>query len=104
MACGINTNRQFLAAESLGRVKGRFGAADRVRLADEENIRTYDISDDGLILRTTYELNNSDRALVLDVETVALVQSLPSQNMFDEASLGMSFVPEKFKSTPGISK
>lgn len=99
-ACGINTNRQFIAMESLGRVNTQFGAADRIRLTDWEHIRTYDISADGLILRTIFEQNDSQRVTVLDVETVDLEHSLPSQNMFDEASLQTSFVPERFKAAP----
>jgi hypothetical protein len=100
VACGINTNRPFLALEALGRVKIRFIDADRVRVTDAENVRTYDISDDGIILRTTFETNDARHLLVLDVEAVEVSRSLPSSNIFDEASLNMSFVPDRLKAAP----
>ena len=99
-ACGINTNRQFLAEESLGRIKTHFGEADRVRVTDSENIRTYDISDDGIILRTVYETNDARHLKVLDVEAIEVSHSLPGSDMFDQASLKASFVPEVFKVAP----
>lgn len=100
VACGINTNRQFLALEALGRVKTRFADADRVRVTDAENVRTYDISDNGIILRTIFETNDARHLTVLDVEAVQVLRSLPSSNMFDEASLSVSFVPDRFKIAP----
>ena len=100
VACGINTNRQFLAAEALGRVRTRFGGADRVRVTDAENIRTYDISDQGIILRTLFDTNDARHLRVLDVETVAVSHRLPGAGMFDEASLKKSFVPDAFKLAP----
>jgi len=99
-ACGINTNRQFLAVESLGRVKNQFADADRVRVTDAENVRTYDISDNGIILRTIFETNDDRRLTVLDVETVGITGSLPNADMFDESSLSVSFVPERFRIAP----
>ncbi|MXP27696.1 hypothetical protein GRI58_02520 [Porphyrobacter algicida] len=99
-ACGIDTNRKFLDVSWLGRVNSRFGEADRVIVTDADNIRTYDISDEGVILRTIYQTNDVRHLTVLDVETVALTKSLPSGRMFDEASLKESFVPEEFKRAP----
>jgi hypothetical protein len=103
-ACGINTNREFLAEESLGRIKTHFGGADRVRVTDSENIRTYDISDEGIILHTVYETNDARHLKVLDIEAVEVSRSLPSPDMFDEASLKASFVPEAFKVAPKASR
>ena len=99
-ACGINTNRQFLAEESLGRIKTHFGEADRVRVTDSENIRTYDISDEGIILRTVYETNDARHLKVLDIEAIEVSRSLPGSDVFDQASLKASFVPEVFKVAP----
>jgi hypothetical protein len=100
VACGINTNRQFLKVETLGRVKSRFGDADRVRVTDAGNVRTYDISDDGIILRTIFQTNDAQHLTVLDVETVAVFNRLPNTAMFDEASLKESFVPNQFREAP----
>jgi hypothetical protein len=99
-ACGINTNREFLAEESLGRIKTHFSEADRVRVTDSENVRTYDISDEGIILRTIYETNDARHLRVLDVEAIEVSRGLPSSDMFDEASLKASFVPDAFKTAP----
>lgn len=101
VACGISTNQKFLALESLGRIKTHFADADRVRVTDSELVRTYDISDDGIILRTIFETNEAKRQVVLENEAVEIARSLPESNMFDEASLSTSFVPEKFKVAPG---
>jgi hypothetical protein len=100
VACGINTNRHFLEMRSLGRVKTRFGDADRVRVADSENIRTYDISKEGIILRTLYQQNDSGHATALEVETVGLSHTLPATAMFDQASLARSFVSQQFRRNP----
>jgi len=100
VACGINTNLPFLKTEFLGRVKSRFGDADRVRVTDAQNVRTYDISDSGVILRTVFETNDSRHLTVVDVETVAIFDKLPDTAMFDAASLKRSFVPDQFKKTP----
>lgn len=100
VACGINTNLRFLKIESLGRVTSRFGGADRVRLTDTDNIRTYDISDDGIILRTIFQTNDARHLTVLDVETVAVFNRLPTNSMFDEPSLKDSFVPDRFREAP----
>lgn len=100
VACGISTNRQFLTMESLGRIKTRFGDADRVRVADAELVRTYDISDDGIILRTIFETNDNRHLTVLDVETVAISRTLPRSDIFNEASLKNSVVPDYYKVAP----
>lgn len=100
VACGINTNFQFLKMESLGRVTSRFGDADRVRLTDANNIRTYDISDDGIILRTVFQTNDARHLTVLIVETVEILNRLPNPSMFDESSLKESFVPNRFREAP----
>lgn len=99
-ACGINRNRRFLAMESLGRVRTRFGDADRVRLTDADDVRTYDVSDDGIILGTVYQANAPGRRIELVVRTVELSRSLPAAGMFDQPSLKVSFVPERFKLAP----
>lgn len=99
-ACGINTNKAFLAAEWKGLVKTPFGMADRVRLVDKDNIRTYDISPSGVILRTTYARNSPDAPIESTSEAVSVLSELPAPDMFDKASLSRSYVPDRFKSAP----
>lgn len=98
-ACGINTNKAFTSAEWQGLVRTRFGPADRVRLADKDVVRTYDISPTGVILRTTY-VDGADRRLVLSSEAVGVLPQLPASDIFDKASLARSYVPERFKTAP----
>jgi hypothetical protein len=100
VACGINTNHQFLAVETLGRVETDFGVADRVRVSDAENVRTYDISEAGIILRTSFETNDARHLAVLNMKAINVTHSLPSPDMFDTASLQTSFVSDRFRTAP----
>jgi hypothetical protein len=99
-ACGINTDHPFVAGRHLGRVNGRYGAADRVELTDEDVIRTYDVSDEGILLRTVYSNKDAKQTPVIENETVALERHLPGEDIFSEASLSTSAVPERFKKPP----
>lgn len=99
-ACGISTARPFTAAEWLGSTRTPFGSADRVRLEDKDNVRTYEISQTGVILRATYADNTADRPLRLSSEAVAVLAELPEPDIFDRASLHRSVVPDRFKTAP----
>lgn len=99
-ACGIDTEKKFLRLEMFGRFLTSFGNADRVRIVDLDNIRTYDISDDGIILRTTYQESTEDHPVVLEAEAAGLARELPATDMFSELSLGSSLVPDSFKIAP----
>jgi hypothetical protein len=99
-ACGINTNRQIVAAKWVGRVQSYLAAADRIQITDSSNIRTYDISDDGVILASVYALRDPQQSVELETFAVSLTPALPDQSMFDEASLQKSFVPERYKTAP----
>ena len=100
-ACGINTNKAFTAIEWKGLVQTPFGVADRVRLSDKDDIRTYDISPAGVILRTIYAQNSPDAPIGLSSEAVGVLSELPAPDMFDKASLARSYVPDRFKTAPG---
>lgn len=99
-ACGINTAKPIVSARWVGKISTHFGSADRIEIVDRDNIRTYDVSDQGVILDTEYRANNALRPVVLEDYAVAVQPMLPDTNMFDEASLGKSFVPDKFKHSP----
>ena len=100
-ACGINTNKPMISIRYLGHVVDRAGPADRVEVTDADNIRTYDVTSDGILIRTIYALNTPEKRTVLDVETAALLRTLPRQGIFDAASLSQSVVPEAYKKPPG---
>lgn len=100
-ACGVNTNKAFTATEWKGLVKTPFGTADRVVLTDKDDIRTYDISPSGVIVRSTYVQNSPQAPLGLSSEAVSVLAELPAPDMFDKASLTRSYVPDRFKAAPG---
>ena len=102
-ACGINTNKSFGREESLGRVKTAFGDADRIRVTDADLIRTYDIADDGVILRTIFQKKGAGEPTVLTAETAGLTRDLPAEDMFTEQSLGRSYVSDRFRLPPPAS-
>jgi len=99
-ACGINTNKTFLAVEWKGQVETPFGMADRVRLVDKDDIRTYDVSPSGVIVHATYARNTPDAPVELISEAVGVLPDLPAPDMFDKASLARSYVPDRFKAAP----
>jgi hypothetical protein len=101
-ACGINTDKPFLGMEALGRIATPYGNADRVRVTDADNIRTYDVTDDGVLVHTAYENNNSKKPITLDSETMALERALPSVDMFSETSLRTSLVPAVYRKARGV--
>ena len=84
--CGIDTSKPIISKEWIGPVKTPFGNAVRVRFTDSELIRTYDVNDEGVILRTIYQINGDKQSVVL--LDVAITPSLIYS--FAEASpLGM---------------
>jgi hypothetical protein len=99
-ACGINTNKTFTGAEWQGIVRTPFGEADRVRLVDRRDVRTYDVTPAGVIVRTTYAANKPGEPVFLNSEAVALLSALPAEDIFTEASLARSYVPDRFKTAP----
>jgi hypothetical protein len=101
-ACGINTNKPIISIRYVGHVVDRAGEADRVEVTDAENVRTYDVTRDGILIRTMYALNTPERPVVLDVETEAISRTLPRQDMFDAASLMQSVVPDEYKKPPTV--
>lgn len=102
-ACGISTARPFTSAEWLGPVRTPLGSAERIRLSDNNNIRTYDISPTGVILRATYAENTASKPISLTSEAVAVLAQLPAPDIFDRASLSKSYVPDRFKTAPGTA-
>ena len=99
-ACGINASRPIRSSEYLGRQQGRLGDFDRVRLTDAGDVRTYDVSSDGVILGATYASVDKPEALTLTMASTGLDHALPDADMFSPESLGRSMVPEKFKVAP----
>lgn len=100
-ACGISTRAPFTDETWLGEVETPFGKADRIQLTDAQLIRTYDVTRDGVIVRTVFQALGPGRPEVLSSHAVAVLPEVPAGNLFDDASLQKSFVPEAYKVAPG---
>jgi hypothetical protein len=94
-ACGINANKPISDSRWLGRFKTKLGMVDRVKLVDDDNIRTYDVADNGSLLAATIaDLNGTMRL----VSTAIDVQpSVSDAAIFSPSSLETSAVPDRFK-------
>jgi hypothetical protein len=99
-ACGINANRPIRQSEYLGRLQSKLGEFDRVRLTDAGDVRTYDVSSDGVILGVTYANVDKPQDLTLTMASTGLDHALPDADMFSPESLGHSVVPDRFKAAP----
>jgi hypothetical protein len=96
-ACGIDTRPKLISAEYWGKIQTPLGLIDRVRLVDADRIRTYDINDDGVILHEVIVKNSPDRRPLVEANAIAVEGELPEQDIFSQASLNRSVVPEKYK-------
>lgn len=92
-ACGINTNLPILSIELLSDIETKFGAAQRVRVTDKQNVREYSILENGALARTTYTENRAAGQVLIVAEAVLLENSVPEDLMFDKASLGRRYLP-----------
>jgi hypothetical protein len=99
-ACGIKSDKPMLRMEMLGQVTTPNGKADRVRITDADNIRTYEVSADGILVHAVYQANSAASPVVLDSNTAGLERKLPATDMFSEASLRTSFVPATYRIAP----
>ena len=92
-ACGINTNFPFNSVELLPDVRTKFGVAQRVRVTDNENIREYDVLQNGALVRTTYTENRPGGSLLIVTEAVRLYYTVPDDAMFTRNALTKSYLP-----------
>ncbi len=99
-SCGIATNVAYTGATYLGVVLTPCGDADRIKLVEKDNVRTYDVTKEGIVVGETWRRNGGDQALTLKQTVVAVVPTVPSHDMFDEASLQTTFTPDQFRISP----
>jgi hypothetical protein len=98
VACGISSAAPLRSDEFVSRGKSRFGPVDRIRVTDDEVIRTYDVADNGaLVAATISDLNGTLR---LENWAVDLRPTLPSEDIFSKESLQRSVVPDQYKQRP----
>lgn len=99
-ACGIQANSEILSARTLGVKQTPFGSATMIEITDPENIRTYEVSDEGILLAATISDNAEPALLRLTGYAVAVEKAVPSKVMFSVTSLDTSFVPERYTHVP----
>lgn len=104
-ACGIATNAMIAELVFLGPAQSPFGPAEQIRVVDQDYVREYDVSADGILLATTYARNDADRRPVIATRAFRVDRTLsnvagPAGDMFDPATLDRSFVAEAFRRKP----
>ncbi|PLR26583.1 hypothetical protein SGCZBJ_09600 [Caulobacter zeae] len=99
-ACGVNSNNELLEKAHVGARQTPTGPVDRIRVADAELVRIYDIDQNGVILGTTFKLKSENNKTVLSVLKTVVEGDLPAPDIFDEASLQRSVVPDRYKVAP----
>jgi len=98
-ACGINTNASILSVELRGMISTKFGSTQRVRVTDTQNVREYDVTDDGILLQSTYR-DRADGRLLITGSAIDVKRDVPSPDMFSRESLARSFVPAEYRAPP----
>ena len=98
VACGISAATPIRSAEWIARVKSRFGPVDRIRVTDDKNIRTYDVTDDGALVGGM--IADLDGTVRLEGIAAGLLSTLPEEDMFSKESLQRSVVPDQYRHRP----
>jgi hypothetical protein len=96
-AWGINANMPILAARIGGKHQNRFGGVVRVAVVDSDNVRTYDVAENGALLAATISDRKGNR--LLTNWAVSYSPDVPA-DIFSEASLARSVVPDELKRAP----
>lgn len=93
-ACGVQANSVIQSARIAGKRQTRFGPATHLVVIDADNIRTYDVDANGVLLGAT--ISDRDGHLRLVSRAVSLTADV-SPDIFSIESLGKSAVPEKLR-------
>lgn len=93
-ACGVQANSVIQSAHIEGKRETRFGPATHLVVVDADNIRTYDVDPNGVLLGAT--ISDRDGRLRLVGRAVSFTADVPP-DIFSVESLGKSAVPERFR-------
>ncbi len=97
MACGIQANAEILSARKLEPKETAFGEATVIEIVDAVERRTYDLSDDGILLgQTIAEKGKGGHRWVINYAT-HVSRKLPEDDIFSERSLDRSVVATQFR-------
>lgn len=97
-ACGIQSMATPRRLEWLGTAETVFGVADRVEITDDVSTRVYDVLPSGVLVSSTYRPKSGE--FEATTKAVAVTLALPAKDIFSEASLQSSFVPDQYKQGP----
>ena len=96
-ACGINANPRILSKRVLAIKKTSFGKAVAIEIIDASERRTYDVSDDGILLGATISDKGKDGYSLFTNNATYLARKLPEGDYFSEKSLERSMVAARFR-------
>jgi cysteine synthase len=95
-ACGIQANSKIVSARKLGTRKTSFGKATIIEIIDPSERRTYDISDEGILLGQTISDKGKGGHLWVSNKAMEVLRELPDDDIFSEKSLERSVVHTYF--------
>jgi hypothetical protein len=95
VACGIYTGDIVRSAAATGSRESPFGRLQQLKIETHASTRTYEVAPNGAIVSET--ITDLNGKLRLINKTISLSGRLPSGDMFSEASLTRSVVPDELQ-------
>jgi hypothetical protein len=99
-ACGINTNASIRRIEWVDTRDSPFGRVDRLRVVDDWNDRAYAVAESGALVASEIFSNQADSEHCVQNEAIAILDSLPAEDIFSLKSLRRSVVPDQYRRAP----
>jgi hypothetical protein len=96
-ACGVNANIPILSSRFLGKVKTKFGTAEKIEITDKYQIRGYSILANGVLAEATITVLGPPKKLRLTNCPILVTKQLPERDIFSIESLDKSVVPVSIK-------
>lgn len=102
-ACGINANPEISSARKLQKKETPFGDAVEIEIIDKSERRTYEVSEDGILLGSTIGDKGEGGYVWVINKATHLSRTLPEGDNFSAQSLSRSVVAARFRQ-PIVSK
>jgi hypothetical protein len=100
-ACGVNANIPILSSRFLGKIKTKFGSAEKIEITDKYQIREYSILANGVLAEAKITERGPPKKLRLTNCPILVTKKLPEHDIFSIESLGKSVVPIDIKKRVG---
>jgi hypothetical protein len=91
-ACGIGPTTATAALKYVGRVTYKFGIADRVQIADNGFVRTYDVLSNGAIVRNIWIMQRDPQRVIYKSNVISYCAKAMPPSSFDRSSLYESYL------------